>query len=65
LRRYVALMADKYGFPSLIRLNSRDAYVLFAPSICSDGQWHEMSGNVTAHNEWQRMLMDNWEGVFA
>lgn len=65
LRRYVALMADKYGFPSLIRLNSRDAYVLFAPSICSDGQWHEMGGNVTAHNEWERMLMDNWEGVFA
>jgi hypothetical protein len=26
-------------------------------------QMAEMAGNVTAHNEWERMLMENWEAV--
>jgi len=63
LRAYMAHMADKFGYPSLLRWNAREAFTVFPPSVCADRQWHEMGGNVTAHNEWQRMLMDNWEVV--
>lgn len=63
MRRYMAHMAEKHGYPSLVRLNSRDAYVVFPPAITHDGKWHVMSGNVTAHDEWQRMLLENWEAV--
>jgi hypothetical protein len=63
LRRYMAHMAEKFGYPTIIRWNARDAYVVFPPAICADGQWHQMSGNVTPHNEWERMLFENWEVV--
>ena len=63
LRGYMAHMAEKFGYPTLVRFNSRDALCVFPPAISHDRQWHEISGNVTAHNEWQRMLMDNWEVV--
>jgi hypothetical protein len=63
LRGYMAHMAEAFGYPTLVRFNSRDAMAVFPPSICADKQWHEKAGNVTAHNEWERMLMDNWEVV--
>lgn len=61
LRRYMAHMAKEHGLPTLVRFNARDALAVFAPVISSDGQWHELSGNVTAHDEFERMLLDNWE----
>jgi hypothetical protein len=63
MRAYMAHMAEAYGYPSLVRWNSRDAVCIFPPSICADREWHEIAGNVTAHNEWERMLVDNWEAV--
>jgi len=61
MRAYMAHMAEKFSYPSLVRWNSRDAVCVFPPSLCQDREWHEVAGNVTAHNEWERMLVDNWE----
>lgn len=63
MRRYMAHMAKEYGLLTLVRWNSRDAIAIFPPSVCADGEWHEIAGNVTAHNQWERMLVDNWEVV--
>lgn len=65
LRRYMAHMAEKFGYPTLVRFNARDAICIFPPVLTGDGQWHERTGNVTAHNDWQRMLLNNWEVVTA
>lgn len=63
LRGYMQRMAEQYGYPTLIRLNSRDAYCVFPPAITTGREWVEKSGNVTAHNEWERILLENWEVV--
>lgn len=63
LRGYMQHMAKEYGYATLIRWNARDAYCVFPPALSRDGQWHEQAGNVTAHNEWERLLMQNWEAV--
>lgn len=61
LRGYMARMAEQWGMPTLVRFNSRDALCVFPPVITSDGEWHEVNGNITAHNELERMVMGNWE----
>jgi hypothetical protein len=63
LRGYMQHMAKQYGYATLIRWNARDAYCVFPPALNRDGKWVERSGNVTAHNEWERLLLENWEAV--
>jgi hypothetical protein len=43
LRAYLERRAGD-GYAALVRLNARDAIGLFAPSMSSDGQWHEVRG---------------------
>lgn len=44
LRRYLDRVAEKTGSPAIVRFSAdpRGALALFAPSISSDHQWHEM-----------------------
>ena len=43
IRAYVARLAER-GPMALIRNGSHDAFLLVAPSIASDGVWHEVHG---------------------
>jgi hypothetical protein len=46
LRRYLDERGAAEGYGALIRLNSRDAFTLWPPSVSSDGLWHEMTGEI-------------------
>jgi len=44
LRDWLERRAFKTQQAGLIRIGSCDAFVLFPPSMCEDGQWHEKAG---------------------
>jgi len=37
-------LLDAKPIPALVRFSSREAVTLMPPSLCSDGQWHEVEG---------------------
>ena len=43
LRDYVLRCGEK-GIAAIIRYGSSNAFVLFPPNMCADGQWHEQRG---------------------
>lgn len=45
LRAYLAQRAEREGCAALIRYNNEDAFLLAAPCLSSDGQWHEQQSN--------------------
>ena len=47
LRAYLHRRALE-NIAALVRYSSHDAFVLFAPPMCSDGQWHEVHTNLNA-----------------
>jgi hypothetical protein len=47
LRRYLFRRAEE-GIAGLIRYNSRDAIVIFAPPFDINGEWHEIVSGMTA-----------------
>lgn len=58
LREYMLMMATKYGAATIIRYNSRDAFVVFPPPLSSDGEWHEKGGDVVERNELEQRVLD-------
>jgi hypothetical protein len=55
-RAYLDREARVNGMAAIIRFSAREALVLVAPSLASDGQWHEMtSGLVVVPNSIERM----------
>lgn len=45
LRGYAEQIAARDQMPILVRIGSSEAFLLVAPSLASDGQWHEQSIN--------------------
>jgi hypothetical protein len=41
LRAYLDRRARLEGMAAIVRYNASDAFTLFAPSLCADGEWHE------------------------
>jgi Fe-S-cluster containining protein len=48
LRDYMQRVAVQYGYATIVRYNESDAFVVFAPAISSDRQWHEKAGSIQA-----------------
>lgn len=51
LRAYLARMAEEHHVAAILRWSTRDATVLFAPSLNADGTWHEQTTNLTISPE--------------
>ncbi|NEI52697.1 hypothetical protein GR217_34325 [Rhizobium leguminosarum] len=41
LRAFVELHGEREGMAAIVRYDNANAFVLFPPSMASDGQWHE------------------------
>jgi len=41
LRAYIERRAQEHGMAAMIRYNSSEGFVIFAPSLSADHQWHE------------------------
>jgi hypothetical protein len=49
LLAYIAKIADERRMATMIRFNSdTDTLTVFAPSLCDDGQWHEIEPDLRA-----------------
>lgn len=46
LRDYIERCGIKHGMAALIRYGSADGFVIFPPSLASDGEWHEQDSNL-------------------
>jgi hypothetical protein len=47
LRAWLAGQAERWHCAALVRYDNRRAFVLAAPSLCKDRQWHEYDDDVT------------------
>jgi hypothetical protein len=50
LRAYMLRMAEQHGYATIIRYNSKDAFVVFPPPLATDHQWHEESGQIVGRS---------------
>lgn len=57
LRAYLERRALE-GKVALIRYNARDAFTLVAPSLCDDGQWHEVAGTSSGRTHTHAEIVD-------
>lgn len=60
LLEYMDRMATKYRVATIIRFDSRDGYVVFPPALSSDGEWHEVGGEVEVRTLEQRNSMNKF-----
>jgi hypothetical protein len=56
LRAYLARRAEQ-GIAALIRFNERDAFVLLAPALSSDRQWHEITGGLAERQHTGKQIL--------
>ena len=63
LRAYMLRMAERYGAATIVRYSSREAITVWAPPLCTDGQWHEKSGSVVTRNDADARVMADLERV--
>jgi hypothetical protein len=47
---FLADQATRFRTAAIIRWNSRDGLVVFAPAFDSNGEWHEMSGDIVSRD---------------
>lgn len=65
LRAYVALIAKRDKMPTLIRYGSSDAFLLVAPCLASDQQWHESVTKKAAPTQHGMRFLDALAGERA
>lgn len=46
LRAFIDRRGREHGMAALIRYGSSDGFVIFPPSLASDGEWHEQGSNL-------------------
>ena len=56
LRTWLALMAQRYGLPAIVRWGSGDGLVLAAPCLSSDGEWCELGGELKSTEDMRASL---------
>lgn len=58
LRTYLDGVGRRHGIPAFVRFGSRDGFLLIPPCMASDGEWHEMTGNMQEKDDMARMLRE-------
>jgi hypothetical protein len=62
LTAYMLHIATTYRMATIIRQNSREAFTVFPPPLSSDGQWHEITGNIVTRDADDAQIMQDLEG---
>ncbi len=53
LRAYMRRMAERHGYATIVRYSNREAFTIWPPPLCHDGQWHEVAGELV---KWTRLM---------
>lgn len=57
LRAYMRRMAERHGCATIVRYSSREAFTIWPPPLCPDGQWHEVAGEVVTRDAADAQVM--------
>ena len=60
LKAWMAAMADRHGFATIIRFSSRAAVTVFPPHFDADGQWNVQAGTVKARTPEEREVLNDF-----
>jgi hypothetical protein len=44
---------------TICRFSSSDAITVFPPPLCSDGEWHEMRGDIVTRDDTDSQIMED------
>lgn len=55
IRAFIARRADQQNLLTIVRYDSHHGFAVFAPSMVTDGQWHEKEGDIIPEEEARRL----------
>jgi hypothetical protein len=58
LRAWLASMAERYGYPAIVRWGSAEGMVIVAPSMTDNGEWYEQGGALETEQRMRERLAE-------